>query len=189
MAAFSGTATGAARQLSHTLSLVTTAVLLVGTAAFVLADAKKRRAGPPAAKYGPFALTLAGAILIVADPVRHVLQDDGAWPPRPEGVPYTPSFKYSNQFVGGACSAEALRCLSLVGWTITVGATWAGFSLLLLGTLWNAKFLDKLAAVRAAWVALRRRPAELHHGHEYAPLPGGVDAGDTSSGDEDGETP
>jgi len=192
MATFSGTATGAARKLSHSLSLWTTVALMLGTVAFVYRDAR-RRTGET--KYGPFLLTLAGAALICADPVRHVLQDEGAWPHRPDGVPYAPSFAYSNQFVGGDCTSEGFRCLSLVGWTVTVGATWTGFALLLSGTFWNAKVLDKLAAVRAEWAALRHREWSHGDGHAYVPLPGpgagnaGLDLDSDLDDDDGGESP
>eukprot|EP00287_Rhodomonas_sp_CCMP768_P020285 CAMPEP_0202828462 /NCGR_PEP_ID=MMETSP1389-20130828/14942_1 /ASSEMBLY_ACC=CAM_ASM_000865 /TAXON_ID=302021 /ORGANISM="Rhodomonas sp., Strain CCMP768" /LENGTH=134 /DNA_ID=CAMNT_0049501951 /DNA_START=45 /DNA_END=449 /DNA_ORIENTATION=+ len=129
------------------------------------------------------------ALLVMADNVRHVLQDTGVWPPGPwpGSSQYVgdcnvrqPLLEYPKRECastedcvdGGVCTqdgalagictenAETIACLSAVGWAFTVVATYLGFFLLFVGSAWNANLLGKLAAIRSKWRALRGSSAK-----------------------------
>jgi len=79
-----GTVSNASRDLSHTLSLVTNLVVFGAIFAFVFNQSKRRmNRRTHFQRFGPTYLTALGALLVLADNVRHVLQDTGIWPPGP----------------------------------------------------------------------------------------------------------
>jgi len=94
--------------------------------------------------YGPTYLVVLAAVLIMADLVRHVMQDVGFWP--------GPS---SNEYRHG-CESENMSCLSAIGWLFTVVCTYSGFILLFIGTMWNANIISKLKQIKEKWQALRK---------------------------------
>ena len=96
--------------------------------------------------FGPTYLVTAAAFLIMADLVRHVLQDLGWWP----SGPWPGSSEYRH-----GCESENMSCLSAVGWIFTVVCTYSGFILLFIGTMWSANIVSKLKAIREKWKALR----------------------------------
>ena len=136
--------------------------------------------------YGPAYLVSLGSILILADPIRHVLQDldyiiGGAsmyihncpvralqLPSRSCSIPndcgsYHCGGVYYSVHPGedcftcwndGMCSegAETFRCLSIVGWLVTVVCTYVGFALFFAGVLWNSKIIPKIVQ---KWKILR----------------------------------
>jgi len=110
----------------------------------------KRRSGTHWHKWGPTYLTVTAGFLIMADLTRHILEDVGAWPER---------MGYHNWWGAGEyrddCSEETMRCLSVVGVLFTIVATYLGFVLLVVGTMWNANIVDKLKQIKEEWRRLR----------------------------------
>jgi len=137
-----GTVTEAARKAGHTTSFVLTLVMLLALLAYVVRCSKRRR-GTTWKKYGPTILTIISIPLIMADPSRHVLQDQGAWPP--------PS---SNEYRAG-CPTATIRCLSVLGVFFTIIFTYLGFCVLMYGSLWNGNIMGKLREIRQHWRELR----------------------------------
>jgi len=90
-------------------------------------------------RYGPLICISFATVFIVADPIRHVLMDHGDLPPF---------------FAQYRCAEENLSCLSPGGALFTF-FTYFGFFLLMVGTLWNANFMDKVKAIRQKWKTLR----------------------------------
>jgi len=102
-----------------------------------------RRRGKHFNKWGPTYLCILAAMLIMMDQSRHVLQDMDWWPP-PGSSQYRPG-----------CEDESMACLSAVGWIFTFFATYLGFALLFVGTLWNGNICEKLRDIKEKWKELR----------------------------------
>lgn len=111
-----------------------------------VAYTSKRRWGTHWQKYGPTYLTVVASLLVCADQVRHVLQDQDIWP----AGDWPGSSQYRSD-----CPDESFQCLSTVGWLFTIVFTYSGFILLMVGSLWNANIMDKLAELKEQWKALR----------------------------------
>ena len=71
--------TASARSLGHSISTAVTATMMAGIICYMY-YCTRRRAGPHFYKYGPTDLVFLASILIMADLVRHVLQDENIWP-------------------------------------------------------------------------------------------------------------
>lgn len=110
----------------------------------------KRRYGTFWQKWGPLIFTLVATPLIMADLVRHVLQDTKLWP-EPGSAQFRPG-----------CNAENMTCLSAVGWLFTVFFTYSGFVCLAVGTMWNANLMDKIREIRKEWKALREAGSSVN---------------------------
>jgi len=110
----------------------------------------KRRGGSRWNKYGPTYLTIAAGFLIMADLTRHIMEDVSAWPERmgKDGVWGSGEYRAD-------CPEETMRCLSVIGVLFTIVATYTGFILLVVGTMWNANIIDKLKDIKAEWRRLR----------------------------------
>jgi len=119
--------------------------------------------------YGPLCLTLTATPLIMADLVRHVLQDSGVWPEcdRPNGLVWAPkcnwsSSQYKCNLPGPEhCipnSEENLKHLAPMGIVFTIVFTYSGFICLFVGTLWNANIIKKCGQLREKWSELRSNP-------------------------------
>ena len=79
----SGTVSASARALGHTVSLYTTAalMLLVGGVLFREAAWGPRSGAPTCrTRWGPLGLLVVAATLIMVEPVRHVINDQNLWP-------------------------------------------------------------------------------------------------------------
>jgi len=143
-----GTVTAAARQTGHWISWATTLAMMLGLILYVAWHARQRW-GTHWQKWGPTYLTVISTILVMADLTRHVLDDLNWWPER-----------LSNGWGSGEyrsdCHTEEMACLSVVGVLFTIVATYSGFVLLAVGTLWNANICDKMKEIRAQWRKLRR---------------------------------
>jgi len=137
-----GTVTSSTRSLGHYVSFGITLGMLIIMSLYT-AYTVKRRTLPHWNKYGPLYLTLFAVPLIMADLLRHVLQDVGAWP--------SPG---SNEYRSN-CSSENVSCLSVVGIFFTIVMTYSGFALLVFGSLWNANICDKLREIREKWKEIR----------------------------------
>ncbi|CAJ1932434.1 unnamed protein product [Cylindrotheca closterium] len=124
-----------------------------------------------------------GSCLILADPIRHVLQDNEMWhapmyisncPVRALQQPIRAcsqssdcgAHDYGGGFFAdeagtdcftcwdnGMCSegAETFRCLSTIGWVVTIFCSYIGFALFFTGVLWN---YDLVTKIRRKWKAL-----------------------------------
>jgi len=107
----------------------------------------KRRSGTAWNKWGPSILVIIASVLIMLEPTRHLWMDyhvlGSNWAEYQE-----------------SCDADWFYCLSAVGWLITIGATYIGFTLLLVGSLWNANIMSKLRLIRQKWNALIHRHRE-----------------------------
>lgn len=72
----------ASRTLGHWISLGTTGAMMLLVWAFIFSKAKLRRQNVAAGwwhAYGPSTIVGVAAILIMAEPTRHILQDTGVW--------------------------------------------------------------------------------------------------------------
>jgi len=124
-----------------------TQTMIMGMVFFMYNESSKRR-GSHMVKYGPFYMVLMAFPLIMADLVRHILQDTNVWPE-------PGSAEYRDQ-----CPDETMKCLSTVGIIFTVVCTYLGFILLAVGVFWNAKILTKLKDICVRWKAIRRGEVE-----------------------------
>jgi len=139
--------TAGARHLGHYIALGVTGSLMLAVNGYMLHCAiKKRKRMPFFKKWGPFLLTFIAMFLILADLMRHVLQDTNVWP----AGPWPGSNEYRNN-----CPKENFTCLSAVGWIFTIVCTYSGFVLLFIGTMWNANFIQKIKQIKQEWKALR----------------------------------
>jgi len=141
----SGVVTAAARSLGHYISFGITLSMMIGVNCYIGYKSRQRK-GKFFYKYGPLFLTIAAALLIMADLTRHVLQDVNIWP----SGPWPGSSEYRN-----GCNEETVRCLSVLGIFFTIIATYSGFICLFIGTMWNANIIAKFRQVRKQWNALR----------------------------------
>jgi hypothetical protein len=147
-----GTVTASARKFGHSLSLGITALMLVLLTAYI-AWSSKKRFGTTWQKYGPLILMPIASAMIIADPIRHVLQDADVWPAR-NGDHYVGSAQYLR-----GCAHETMSCLSPIGIVFTIVLTYVGFFILFVGMLWNAHICDKLKEIKAKWRQLRNPQA------------------------------
>jgi len=93
-------------------------------------------------------LTVFAGLLIMADLMRHVLQDVAIW----KAGPWPGSSEYRS-----GCEEENVTCLSAIGWIFTIVCTYSGFILLFWGTMWNANLMSKLRDIKKQWQALRSK--------------------------------
>ena len=128
------TATAEAKVFSHTFSLVLTAVVLTNLTQFVWQKASvKPGVHSHWQRYGPTYLLALATPLILADQVRHALQDANIWP------------QPSSSMYQDDCDTSAFNwCLTTVGWIFTIFATYTGFSLMVISVLWQTRFITKL---------------------------------------------
>lgn len=119
--------------------------ILVLLAIFV-AWSSKKRAMPLFNKYGPLVFILYSIPLVMLDPTRHIMLDHQLVPASDWGM-YEPDCDSD--------SLEAITCLTLHGWLITIGSTYLGFVLLIIGSFWNANIVGKFREIREKWRELR----------------------------------
>lgn len=143
MALFSLTVSTTARTTSHYIAFGVTAALMIIVDSFV-AYCARNRDPPHWKKYGPLYLCLIATPMILADLLRHVLQDTKVWKAEDGSAMYR-----------DGCNDESLRCLSTTGWLFTFAFTYIGFALLFTGTFWNAHIVDQLKKIRQRWRELR----------------------------------
>lgn len=87
-------------------------------------------------------MCLSAAILCNLDPLRHVLLDSGF------------GASWMSMYRPHCASHSNWACLSVVGWTVTIGSTYVGFALLIAGVLWVS---NVPATVAQLWRQARRR--------------------------------
>jgi len=117
---------------------------MVGVTVFLWRESRKRWGDTHWEIYGPLYLSALGGILMLADPLRHVLQD--------KDVLTLPMYRHD-------CGSETIKCLSVAGWVITIGCTYVGILLLVVGTMWNADLIGKLRDIRDKWREIRNGAA------------------------------
>jgi len=139
------TVTTLARSLGHYISSTITLAMMMGIIAYTAYKSSSRR-GTHWQIFGPTYLTTLAACFLMADLVRHVLQDVGWWP----NGPWPGSSEYRS-----GCEAENMSCLSFTGWLFTVIFTYTGFILLFIGSMWNANIVSKFKEIRTRWRELR----------------------------------
>lgn len=167
IALVSGTVTQAARTLGHAISLGVTGLMMLVVNGFMVYTLKNRdRSQGFLFFYGPLMLTMIATPLILADVVRHVLQDAGVWEEcdRPDDVIWSNDLCLwsSSQY---KCTTPPPHCipdanenmfhLSPIGVLFTIVFTYLGFVCLMIGTLWNANICEKLRDLKAEWNNLR----------------------------------
>jgi len=117
--------------------------MMLALMAYTANSSQRRAGGTLLQQYGPLVSIMISFPLVMADPTRHVLQDANIWP--------SPgSSEYRSD-----CHDETIRCLSVLGVFFTIVMTYLGFAFLILGSLWNANFIDKLREIRERWRELR----------------------------------
>lgn len=130
----------------------------------------KNRYGSCCQKFGPLMCTLTAAPLILADLVRHLLQDHDVWKEcvRNKVKWDADACRWaSNQYhcdIPGpdhCTNHENIAHLSMIGWLFTIVFTYTGFIFLFIGVLWNANILQKCGEIKAQWRELRREYREL----------------------------
>lgn len=88
-------------------------------------------------RFGPAYLIAISVPLVIADEVRHLLQDAGLWP-EPGSSMYREDCPYSVKGFTG------ILCLTFVGWLFTIVFTYSGFAAMLTGVFWGADLHIKL---------------------------------------------
>jgi hypothetical protein len=133
--------------MGHFISFGITGGMMLGLNAYMLYCAiQKRKKMSPIKRFGPFILTVFAMFLIMADLLRHILQDRNIW----KAGPWPGSSEYRTN-----CEHENITCLSPIGWIFTIACTYSGFILLFVGTMWNANIMTKLKQIREKWHQLK----------------------------------
>jgi len=96
--------------MGHWISFGITLAMMLGISVFIAYGAR-RRSGTHFNKWGPTYLIVLASVLVMADLVRHVLQDTKLWP-EPSSSQYRPG-----------CHDETFRCLSGIGIVFTIFCT------------------------------------------------------------------
>ena len=164
-AIFGGTVTAGSRHLSHTLSLIFTAIALTLLMIYIgyCTRERSRRYSSGVQVYGPFVLLCFASMLVLADPLRHVLQDSGLWT--------GPS---SKSYYDG-CS-ESWNCWTATGILFMGVFTYLGFVLLFTANLWNANFIERAREFIHRQRVKRAERAAANHAAKEAKLAAAVEA-------------
>jgi len=128
--------------MGHVLGFAVTAAMLVAMLIYTIYSLRNRW-GEFCQKYGPLVMVAVAFPLILAEPLRHILQDQEVWTGD------------SVKIYRDDCHSGYLDCLSLTGWLITFTATYSGFVLLFVGSLWNANICYTCEKIRDKWRRLR----------------------------------
>jgi len=137
MGLLGATASTAAREAGHIVSFAVTGSMMTLMNVYV-GYTSQRRSNPFTNKYGPFILTFLSSILIMLEPSRHLFMDHSLL-----GSEFS---EYQDN-----CNSEWWVCLAPAGWIITICATYIGFILLMIGSLWNANIVSKFKLIRTKW--------------------------------------
>lgn len=148
-----------ARVLGHWISFGLTLALMCVVLGFMVYTRRNRlRYKSFWKRNGPLILVCIAIPLIMADIIRHVLQDEGVWLsciPKPEGGCYWYSSAEYKSGEAETTSDENLTHLSTIGILFAIVATYSGFILLAFGTLWNANIMAKIKLLKEQWRTLR----------------------------------
>eukprot|EP00727_Mastigamoeba_balamuthi_P012128 m51a1_g7538 hypothetical protein (147) ;mRNA; r:60466-61138 len=135
MAIFGAAASAGSKEFAHSLTFGITLAVMTN-----IAQVLYHKEGKHFAKYGPFYLSLVATVLVLLDPLRHVLQDAKIW---------TNSSMYRP-----GCEPATIKCLSVLGVFFTIIFTYSGYAMLLVSVLWGTDLHKKVAA---AWRVIRAR--------------------------------
>ena len=124
----------AARELSHAISFAVTLAVLTNLIQLFYHKAGLRLGRR---RLGPTYILSVASILILADQIRHVLQDTDIWP--------SPG---SNMYLDNCHTTAFSWCLTAVGWVLAIGCTYSGFTLMVLAVVWQTNLVTK---VKRAW--------------------------------------
>ncbi len=154
IAAISGgtkAASGAQRATGHIVAVALTGFMMVVFVAYTAHSTHKRRQHIASfwRRCGPLLLACAAAVLIMLDPIRHLIMDNTG------GIIGSEDFSWLLREYRGDCDAESPRCFALGGWMFTYGSTWIGFACLTVSTLWLVDIVAKCRQVRAKWRQIR----------------------------------
>lgn len=130
------TASAGAKALSHSLSFGVTLAALTNLAQYATWKAHGRR-GSHWQRYGPAYLIAASVPLVLADNVRHLLQDADIWPAPGSSM-------YREDCPHAVHGFQGITCLTLVGWLFTIVFTYSGFACMMAGVVWGADLHKKL---------------------------------------------
>jgi len=122
----------------------------------------KARTGTRWHRYGPTFFVALAVPLVMADLCRHLTLDHMhvGW-----------MLEYRS-----GCGSETVRCLTVAGVFFTIVSTYLGFTMLFIGSFWNANICDKLKEIKEKWRQLREGAAD---DAEHAPVaPADEDDGD-----------
>jgi len=147
-----GSVTGAARELSQTVSWFVTFGSLLLMWLWTAWNTRMRAMmhDRHVDIYGPLYLYTIASLLILVDPSRHMLENMGAWTGE------------SVDTMRQGCEGEGWNCLSVTG-IIMLVATYTGFIFLFIAGLWNANIFSKIGA----WMRNRKnRKAEAMKARE-----------------------
>jgi len=164
----SGTVTAAARKTGHWISFFITLTMMILVNSFIIYT-RKHRYGSWFHVNGPLCFTLLAVPLIMADLMRHVLQDQGIWEECDRGDSVNgfiwdsdkcrwSSSQYHCTLMPPHCipdKDENMGHLSMVGILFTIFFTYSGFVCLFIGVLWNASIVKKLKEIKSKWRELR----------------------------------
>lgn len=145
-------ATSGARHLSHTFGLAVTFALSTNLTQYV-AWKSSIRIGSHWNRHGPTYLLALSVPLTAVDYVRHAILDN-----------HMPVAKHLSMYKHGTSMQYGLpdfSRLSIVGWTITIGCTYLGYILMIVGIVWAAglrrKIGDAYRQIRKAQKEARNR--------------------------------
>jgi hypothetical protein len=99
---------------------------------------------------GPLLLAIIAAVLIVLEPIRHVVMDNTS------GVISGVDFGWLLREYRHDCDAENPSCFALGGWLFTFGTTYVGFACLMASTLWLIDARHKIRSLRMRWREIRK---------------------------------
>ena len=170
----STTASAASRALGHFISLGLTSAMMALVLGFTLHARRRRlRRATFCGRNGPALLVALAVPLILADLVRHVLLDLNVWPGCIALSDGSCAWYSATMYRAGEADSvadENLLHLSTIGILFTIVATYSGFALLAIGTLWNADIAKTLRSIRDRWAALRAAAAAASAPTAYAAL-------------------
>lgn len=119
------------RTLSHIFTFAVTLLTMAGVCVYTGYSNKSRGKG-----MADVWICVASTCLIMGDPTRNLLADAEIWP-SPASDMYS-------------CEAETFDCLTTVG-VLTIIFTYIGFTLLAVGTMWNADLGGKWRLIQYKW--------------------------------------
>lgn len=138
------TATAGAKAFSHSISFALTLAILTNLIQYNWTKAAVRPSPSHWKQYGAVYMMSIATPLLLADQMRHVLQDAGIWP--------SPGSNMYRDDCDDDTGFKVLWCLTLVGWVFTIICTYSGFACMLAGVVMSADVAGKL---KKAWAELR----------------------------------
>jgi len=176
------TVTTAARHTAHLITLILDIVIIGGLCIYVTYKGSDRSPWPTWwNKRGPTIMIWISFVFVIADPLRHVLEDNNIWEGcnRRCGELWPERCDFSSEMYhcalvcessSGKCNEndrEFLDCtcvhdyqetashLSMIGILFTIIFTYVGYALFIFSALWSGNLCDKLLLIRHKYRVLR----------------------------------